>query len=75
MTVEKQISIIYCGTKGLLKGIPASRVKEFEGEYLQYLELKHPEILQKLKEGVLNDEITSVLEKSSLEILDKYKVK
>jgi F-type H+/Na+-transporting ATPase subunit alpha len=75
MTVEKQISIIYCGTKGLLKDIPASRIKEFELEYLQYLEVKQPEILQKLKEGVLNDEITSVLEKCSYEILEKYKVK
>jgi F-type H+/Na+-transporting ATPase subunit alpha len=74
MTVEKQIAIIYCGAKGLLKGIPASHVREFEVEYLQYLEVKHPEILQKLKEGILNDEITSALEKCSDEILEKYKI-
>jgi len=73
MPVEKQIAIIYCGTKGLLKEISVSRVKEFEVEYLQYLEAKHPEILQKLKEGILSDEITSTLEKCSSEMLEKYK--
>ncbi len=75
MSVEKQIAIIYCGTKGLLKSIPISKVREFEIEYLQYLEVKHPEILQQLKEGILNDEITSALEKNSNELLEKYKTK
>jgi F-type H+/Na+-transporting ATPase subunit alpha len=75
LSVEKQIAIIYCGTKGLLKSIPISKVKEFETEFLQYLELKHSEILQKLKEGIINDEISATLEKCSLEIGEKFKVK
>ncbi len=74
-TVEKQIAILYCGTKGLLKDIPLHKVKEFEAEYLQYIEVKQPEILQKLREGVFNDEISSSLEKHAIEIMDKYKVR
>ncbi len=39
--VEKQIAIIYCGTMGLLKDVPVNKVKEFENEFIEYLELKH----------------------------------
>lgn len=73
MPVEKQIAIIYCGTMGLLKDVPVNKVKEFESEYLEYLELKHRNILDKLREGVLTSEITDVLEKVTGDIAAKYK--
>lgn len=73
MPVEKQIAIIYCGTMGLLKDVPVNKVKEFESEYLEYLELKHQNILDKLREGVLTTEITDVLEKVTADIASKYK--
>ena len=41
MTVEKQVAIIYCGTKGLLRDVPLDKVKEFEAEYLGILEAQH----------------------------------
>jgi F-type H+/Na+-transporting ATPase subunit alpha len=71
-TVEKQIAIIYCGTKGLLKNIPITKVKEFEAEYLQYLEIKQPDVLHKLREGIFTDEIATVLEKLAEDISEKY---
>jgi F-type H+/Na+-transporting ATPase subunit alpha len=73
MTVEKQIAVIYCGTKALLKEVPIKNVKEFEDNYLEYLELKHKDILKQLKEGQLNDEITKVLEQVAKELSAKYK--
>jgi len=75
MSVEKQIAIIYCGTKGLLKDIPISKIKEFEVEFLQFLEVKQPEIIKKLKEGLVTDEITSVLDSTAYEMAQKYKAK
>jgi F-type H+-transporting ATPase subunit alpha len=75
MAVEKQIAIIYCGTKGLLKNIQINKVKEFEMEYLQYIEVKQQELLQKLREGVITDDMTAVLEKTTIEIAEKYKIK
>jgi F-type H+-transporting ATPase subunit alpha len=71
--IEKQIAIIYCGTMGLLKDVPVDKVKEFENQYLEYLELKHSDILEQLSEGVLNSKITDVLEKTALEQAKKYK--
>ncbi len=71
--VEKQIAIIYCGTMGLLRDVPVNKVKEFESEYLEYLELKHRDILDKLRDGILNNEITDVLEKVTQNLVSKYK--
>jgi len=73
MTVEKQIAIIYCGTKGLLSAVPVEKVKEFEIDYLEFLELKHKDTLSALAQGKLSEEITSVLENVAKEIGEKYK--
>ncbi|KFD39726.1 F0F1 ATP synthase subunit alpha [Schleiferia thermophila] len=70
--VEKQIAIIYAGTKNLLAKVPVEKVKEFEAEYLDYLDNKHRDILDQLKTGQLNDQITSVLEKVAHELASKY---
>ena len=71
--VEKQIAIIYCGTMGLLKDVPVNKVKEFEKEYIEFLDLKHRDVLDKLRDGILNNDITKVLEKVAAELVLKYK--
>jgi F-type H+-transporting ATPase subunit alpha len=71
--VEKQIAIIYCGTKGLLKDIPVNKVRNFEKDFIEFLDIKHRDVLDKLRDGVLNDDITTVLEKVAVEMAMKYK--
>jgi len=71
--VEKQIAIIYCGTMGLLKDVPVTRVKEFEKEYLELLDLKYRSVLDNLRDGILNDDITTTLEKVAAELVLKFK--
>jgi F-type H+-transporting ATPase subunit alpha len=71
-SVEKQIAIIYCGTKGLLQKVPVNKVKEFEAEYLTYLETKHKDTLDALKAGKFDNQITGVLEKAAKELTAKY---
>ncbi len=73
VSVEKQIAIIYCGTKGLLKEIPITKVKEFERGFLELLEIEHQHILNQLKNGVINDEITETLENVAKIIIGRYK--
>jgi len=73
MSVEKQIAIIYCGTQGLLSDIPVEKVKEFEIEFLEYMELKHKDTLTALAQGKLSNDITGVLETTAKEIAEKYK--
>ena len=73
LRVEQQIAIIYCGTKGLLRDVPVNKVKEFEVEYLHFLESKHKNVLEELKAGKLTDETTSTLEKVAKDLSGKYK--
>ena len=75
MKVGNQVAIIYCGTKGLLKNVPVDKVRQFEREYLEFLELKHPDIIDKLTEGLINDEVSTMLEKVASEISKKFEVK
>lgn len=72
MRVEDQVAIIYLGTKGLLKNVPVNKVKEFEGEFLSYMRSKHEAVLDQLKAGKYNDELTGVLEKVAAELTSKY---
>ena len=71
-TVERQIAIIYVGTKGLIQNVPINKVKEFEKEYLDFLEAKHSDVMASLKSGKYTDENTAVLEKVAKELAGKY---
>jgi F-type H+-transporting ATPase subunit alpha len=71
-TVENQTAIIYAGSKNLLRNVPVNKVKEFEKDYLEYLNNKHRATLDALKAGKLTDEITDVLEAAAKEISAKY---
>ncbi|UUV22511.1 F0F1 ATP synthase subunit alpha [Paenimyroides aestuarii] len=71
-TVEDQIAIIYAGSKNLLRNVPVEKVKEFEKEFLQVLNLSHRDTLNALKAGNLSDEATATLEKVAKEVSSKY---
>ncbi len=70
--VEKQVAIIYLGTKNLMRSVPVNRVREFEAEFTTQLELRHPEVLASLKAGKLDDSITGVLETVAKELSANY---
>ena len=71
-TVEDQVAIIYAGSKNLLRNVPVNKVKEFERDFIEYLNNKHRDTLNALKAGKLDDNITDVLEKVAKEISAKY---
>jgi F-type H+-transporting ATPase subunit alpha len=72
VSVERQIAIIYCGTKGLLSGIPVKKVKDFEQEYLDYLEMKHKDLMKNIAKGVLTENEMEILKKTAEEIAARY---
>jgi F-type H+-transporting ATPase subunit alpha len=71
-TVERQIAIIYVGTKGLIQKVPVDKVKSFEIEYLDYLDAKHKDLMNELKSGKLTEQTTATLTKVAKEIASKY---
>ncbi len=72
MSVEKQIAIIYCGTKGLLKAVPVKKIKEVEVEFLEIMENSHKGVLDTLAAGKLTEEVTSTIEKVIASVTAKF---
>ncbi|MCL2328671.1 MAG: F0F1 ATP synthase subunit alpha [Bacteroidetes bacterium] len=71
--VKHQVAIIYCGTQGLLQSIPINKVREFEADFIEYLELKHADTLDAIGAGKIDADIKKVLEDAAAEIAAKYK--
>lgn len=69
MPVEDQIAILYCGTQGLLKGVPLDKVHDFEKEFLRELHTSHQhDVLDILKTGTINDDIRKKLEETAKQL-------
>jgi len=71
--VENQIAIIFAGSKNLLRNVPVEKVREFEKDYLEYLDTKHRDVHDQLKAGKYTDEISDTLTNVAKEISAKYK--
>jgi len=72
LRVEQQTAIIYLGTKGLLTAVPVNKIREFEADYLNFLESKHKNVLDLIKKGGIGDDVTSILESVAKELAAKY---
>ncbi len=73
--VEKQVVSVFMGTQGLLDEVPVKDIKRFEAEYIEYIELKNPEVLKAISdEKVLSDTTVETLTGSVKEFLTKFKV-
>jgi len=70
--VEKQVAIIYLGTKGLLSKVPVKEIKEFEASFLAAMERQHPEELKSLKVGKLTKEAIAALEGLAKEMTARF---
>ena len=76
MPVGEQIAILYCGTHGLLKNVPLDKVLAFEHDFLENIRLSHKEdVLDVLSSGVINDEVTAIIEQVAAGVSEQYKVK
>ena len=72
-TVEDQIAVIYAGSKNLMRNVPVDKIKEFERDYLEMLNVKHRDTLNDLKAGKLTDEAIDVLTSVANDLSAKYK--
>jgi F-type H+-transporting ATPase subunit alpha len=48
LSIEKQVVILYAGTRGHLKGYPVADIASYEEELYRFLETRHPTILATL---------------------------
>jgi len=70
--IEDQVAIIYSGTKNLLKDLHIEKIKEFEENYLSHLKTKYQFVMNALKQGHYDKNLTIVLEKVAAELIMKY---
>lgn len=71
MAVEQQIAVLYCGTRGLMRDIAIEQVADFERELLR--ELESTNVYEKLREGVIDDEVTARIEKAAARVTAQLK--
>ncbi len=71
--VEKQVAIIYLGTKGLLRIVPVDKIKEFEHVFLTEMERRHGDILENFRKGKLEDADLKQVEALANELTMHYK--
>ena len=65
LAVEKQVVVIFAGTKGYLDDIPTVAVTKFEAELYPYIEAKYPEIFEQIRtKKALDKEIEELLHKA-----------
>jgi F-type H+-transporting ATPase subunit alpha len=72
MSVEKQIAIIFCGTRNLLRNVPVKSIHDFEIHFLHMMETAHSGVLKNLKEGKYLDEDVKVMEQVAREVAAKF---
>jgi len=56
----------------LLQNIPVNSVKEFEHDYLNVLDIRHKDVLDKLRGGVIDDSVTDVLKTVAKEVAGRF---
>ncbi len=67
LPVEKQVVIIYAGTRGYLDDIPVKAIRKFEDELYPFIETKYPQIFENIRTKKQIDDETEELIKKALE--------
>ena len=72
--VEKQVLSVYVGTNNYFESIEVKDVKRFEKEFLEYVDLKYPQILENIRVSkALNDDSVQLIKKAVEEFVEKFK--
>ncbi len=62
LPMEKQVAIIFAGTRGLLDDVPVEQIQDWEAEFYRFMDANHPELLSQIaREKKLTDEIEKAL--------------
>ena len=75
MPVGEQIAILYCGTHSLLRDVPLHQVQDFQKSFLEMMRADHQkDVLDVLSSGVINDDVTAIIEKVAADTAQPFKV-
>ena len=75
MPVGEQVAVLYCGMHNLLASVPIDKVGEFESLFLDVIRTKYNDsVLKLLADGIINDEVTAIIESVAKEINETLSV-
>jgi len=71
--LERQVAILYVATKGLLDDIPTPRVRDFEAQFMRFLDTQRTDVMHKLASTkVLDDDTAAALEAAAIEFRQAF---
>ena len=74
LPLEKQVAIIYAGTKGYLDNLPLDVLAKYEAGLYQFIESRYPDIFKTLQEErKISDEMDQMMQKAFNEYGDEFK--
>ncbi len=72
--VALQVALIFCGTQGLLSKINITDVQKFEKEFASTLNLRNREVIEKIRQGNLDESVSQILTELAKDVSRKFEV-
>jgi len=73
MPVGEQVAILYCGVNGLMRQVPIDKVRQCQDQFLDKLRSSHPEVIETLASGKIDDTTVDTIEAVMADIAGTYK--
>jgi F-type H+-transporting ATPase subunit alpha len=74
LSMEKQVAILYAGTRGFLDELPVNVLAKYEAGLFQFIEERYPQIFKEMAEKkVISDELDKLMKKAYAEYGEEFK--
>ncbi|KAA3440648.1 F0F1 ATP synthase subunit alpha [Rufibacter hautae] len=73
VAVEDQVAMIYCCTNGLIDDVPVNEVRAFEKDFTRTLNAQHRPVLDSLRAGKIDDNVTDTLKQVARDLTARYR--
>jgi F-type H+/Na+-transporting ATPase subunit alpha len=70
--LEHMIAVIYCGTKELLRKVPFDKIKKFESEFIELMEMQYKSTLESLRQGNMSAEEENNIRSAAGEVANRF---
>ncbi|MGV3587257.1 MAG: F0F1 ATP synthase subunit alpha, partial [Adhaeribacter sp.] len=67
------VAIIYCCTNGLLDDVPVNEVRAFERDFLVTMRTSHPDALNLLRAGKLEDSAINAIKQTAKDLSARFR--
>ena len=73
LSVERQVILVFAGTKGFLDGVAETSVASYEQGLYQHMDTRYSDVVSRVaSEKKLDDQLTADLEKAVKEFTDQF---